>query len=248
MIVTRPAREAGRWVEALRSAGWGAEALPLIDIRPVDDLSRVRACQAAARDYDALMFVSPQAVRHFAAPSWIDSSVRCWAPGPGTAQALMDCGVAPERIGQPSAEAAQFDSDALWAVVAPEVQSGHRLLLVRGQSGDGSTGRDELIRRCVAAGGEVDSCVVYQRACPSWNEADQRRARDRLDDGSIWLFSSSEALAHLRTLLPTASCVHARALVTHPRIEMSAQRMGFGEIITTRPALNDVLRGLESCR
>jgi len=55
------------------------------------------------------------------------------------------------------------------------------------------------------------------------------------------LFSSSESLHHLRALCPDQSWCGARAMVTHPRIEETAQNMQFGEIIKVRPALADVL-------
>lgn len=247
VLVTRPAQEAAAWVEALSQQGFAAQALPLIDIRPPDDDTAMRRFQAQADGYDALMFVSPQAVRHFAAPSWTLSRVRCWAPGPGTARALAGQGVSAARIDQPPANAGQFDSESLWAVVASQVVPGHRLLMVRGQSADGETGRDWLIRQCEAAGGQVDTCIAYRRCRPEWSPETADRARQQLQNGAIWLFSSSEALAHLEGLLPGVSFVQARALVTHPRIEMSARRMGFGEIITTRPALADVVSGLQAC-
>ncbi len=247
VLVTRPAHEAAAWVEALSQRGFAAQALPLIDICLPDDDTALRRYQTQADGYDALMFVSPQAVRYFAAPSWTLGQVRCWAPGPGTARALERQGVCAGRIDQPPADASQFDSESLWAVVASQVVPGHRLLVVRGQSADGETGRDWLVRQCEAAGGQVDTCIAYRRCRPDWSPETADRARQQLHNGAIWLFSSSEALAHLEALLPGVSFAKGRALVTHPRIEMSARRMGFGEIITTRPALADVLSRLQAC-
>jgi uroporphyrinogen-III synthase len=248
VLVTRPAHEAAAWVEALSQQGYSAQALPLIDIRPPDDETALGRYQSQADGYDALMFVSPQAVRHFAAPSWTLGRVRCWAPGPGTARALEGQGVGARRIDQPPSDASQFDSESLWAVVASQVVPGHRLLMVRGQSADGETGRDWLVRQCEAAGGLVDTCIAYRRCRPDWSDETADRARQQLQNGAIWLFSSAEGLDHLEALLPGVSFAQGRALVTHPRIEMSARRMGFGEIITTRPALADVLSGLQACR
>ena len=48
VIVTRPAREASRWIDALRAEGLDARALPLIAIEPVED-ARARAALLRAR-------------------------------------------------------------------------------------------------------------------------------------------------------------------------------------------------------
>ncbi len=244
--VTRPAREASPWVAALQAAGWAVAALPLIEIAAAPDPQALRRAQASAGQHDAWMFVSAQAVHAFLTPALARLAPRCWAPGPGTAKALREAGVPPERIDQPDAAAEQFDSEALWQAVAPQVQPGHRLLIVRGQSADGQTGRDWLSARCQAAGGQIETCIAYRRQPPVWDAATRGRVATWAMEGAVWLLSSSEAVAHLDALCPGQSWGRARALVTHPRIEMSARRMGFGEIITTRPALADVLRALET--
>lgn len=252
VIVTRPAREAQLWVNALQEAGWNALALPLIDIAPPTDIRALERCRQHWQTYDAVMFVSAQAVTGFmgaAASACSSTGVRCWAPGPGTARALHNAGVPVDRIDAPSADAEQFDSEALWAVVAHQLKPGFRLLIVRGESqgqhpGQRGNGRDWLAKQCESAGARVDWCVAYQRRAPEWTFTELQAAQQHAQDGSLWLFSSSEALAHLAKLAPKVSWAGARAVVTHPRIAQAAQGLGFGTIITTRPALPDVLRSL----
>jgi len=248
LLVTRPAREAGAWVQALHTAGWSAaQALPLIDIAAAADQAALQQARLQAAGCDALMFVSAQAVRGFFgpdAPLAAPLAARCWAPGPGTAAALQAAGVPLRRIDQPPPHAAQFDSEALWAVVQPQLHPGHRLLVVRGQSADGRTGRDWLERQCLAQGGQVHACVAYRRCAPQWDPATAQRVREWVRQGAVWLFSSSEGLQHLPQLLPGQSWAQSRALVSHPRIAASARQLGFGEIITHRPALDDLLRAL----
>lgn len=246
VIVTRPAPEVHAWVNQLEAHGRSALALPLIGIGPPPDIPSMVLQQAQASGYDALMFVSPQAVRYFADARWIKASGRCWAPGPGTAQALIGQGVDAQRIDQPDQASAQFDSEALWSVVANQIHPGHRLLLVRGLSPDGHEGRDWLKHQCEARGGQVDACTAYQRMAPAWDSEQARFVQQFLQDGSIWLFSSSEALTHLAQRLPDHDFSRVRALVTHPKIDRSARSLGFREIITTRPAFTDVLAGLQA--
>lgn len=251
VLVTRPEPEASAWVRALQQAGHSAEACPLIEI------AFLPATPLPLPDAQALMFVSPQAVAAWWAQGRaVVPGQRCWAPGPGTARALRARGVPDAQIDQPPATAPQFDSEALWAVVQPQVGPGHRLLIVRGDSGPAETpastpatagqGREWLAQRCRAAGGEVQALAVYRRCAPTWSPAQRQRALAASHGDSRWLFSSSEALAHLQQLCPGHDWSAARALVTHPRIAANARAMGFGEIITTRPALDDVVQALSS--
>lgn len=266
IIVTRPAHEAAQWLHWLHAAGWPAQAWPLIDIGPAPDPAALQQRRAELHQggYDAAMFVSPQAVRGFFGDdsstgcAW-PAGVRAWAPGPGTARALQAAGVPLQAIDAPAPDAPQFDSEALWAQVAPQVRPGHRLLLVRGVSqaaadappalataGQQGHGRDWLAQRCQAQGGAVVYGVAYQRRAPVWDVARCAQAQQALQDGSVWLLSSSEALAHLAVLLPASALwARMRALATHPRIAQAAQALGVGTVHTSRPAWPDVRCRLE---
>jgi uroporphyrinogen-III synthase len=266
LIVTRPAAEAAHWVQVLHSHGWPAHALPLIDIgepTSADALAALQVWRSHWQQADALMFVSGAAVSHFfgdgALARPLDPvNTRFWAPGPGTARqlarALAALGVALDRIDSPAEDSAQFDSEHLWPVVAPQVRPGSRILIVRGLSVDAppdsgpvaGNGRDWLIHQCEAAGARVDGCVAYERRPPVLREGDAQRLLEAMKAGSVWLFSSSEALAALRVLQPQAQWGAATALATHPRIAQAARDMGFGHVIESRPSLADVLRALES--
>lgn len=272
VVVTRPEPEVVAWVQALQAEGWPAQALPLIEIAEPGDAEaceRLRQAQAHWLDTDAIMFVSAAAVQHFFSgvvqAAHADSvRTRFWAPGPGTArvlaQALAARGLGAERIDAPAADAAQFDSESLWPVVASQLRPGQRILIVRGASQDAATpwstepagqllagnGRDWLIRQCQAAGAQVQACVAYERRAPVLTPVQQTVMQNATGAGSVWLFSSSEALAHLRSLAPLCDWAPAGALATHPRIAAAARAAGFGRVVDTRPALPDVLRALES--
>lgn len=257
VIVTRPDREAAHWVRELTARGLAATALPLIAIGPCTDpaarqaLADARARLALPPGYRALMFVSSNAVLHFleGAPP-LPAGTRAWAPGPGTARALEQWGVPPTAIDGPAPDAPQFDSESLWRQVAGQVQPGARVLIVRGRSAgvhesEGS-GRDWLARQVQAAGGQVDWAVAYERGAPRFTPEEQALARAAAGDGSLWLLSSSEAVAHLAQALPGQSFAAARALATHPRIAQAARAMGFGLVRECRPALEDVVASIES--
>ena len=67
--MTRPEREAARWVEALRQRGLAAHALPLIAISPAPDMAALRAHRQALPACRAAMFVSANAVQGFVGAS-----------------------------------------------------------------------------------------------------------------------------------------------------------------------------------
>ena len=260
VIVTRPLREAQGWVREFSAAGLSAVALPLIDIRPVDDPAPLHQAWQQLADYVGVMFVSANAVDAFFAskPPLALSfcandpiKTRAWATGPGTSAALQRAGVAPQCIDAPPADAAQFDSEALWQRVGTTVQPGQRVLIVRGSDGqnDSATqdvGRDWFAKRVGEAGATVDFVVSYQRIRPHLDAAQLQLAREAAADGSVWLFSSSEAVTHLLASLPGQDWGAARAVATHPRIAAAARQGGFGRVVESRPALADIRGSIES--
>lgn len=267
VVITRPAQESHTWVQSLQDQGWPVTVLPLIDIgEPTDPkaLALLDHHRQACWVLNALMFVSAAAVRHFfasgvSAPPAGEWRTRFWAPGPGTAQALAlalrALGVGEDRIDSPPADAPQFDSEHLWPVIGPQLAPGDRVLVVRGHSAGAQdaapetlwagTGRDWLIRRCEAVGATVQTCVAYERRAPLWSAPEHDSAQAAAAPGHLWLFSSSEALVHLRQLQPATDWAGAAALATHPRIADAVRAAGFGCVIESRPALADVLRSLE---
>lgn len=260
VIVTRPGPQAGPWVQALRDAGHQALALPLIEIAtPLDTQPLVSAWQHLAA-YDAVMFVSANAVLHFCAVqpqgalgNLTTGKPRFWATGPGTVAALLAAGVAPERVDAPMADALQFDTEALWAAVHTQVVAGWRVLLVRGNTGAAEdadaaagVGREWLAARLKESGAQVEFVVAYERRSPVFSPNALALAQVASADGSVWLFSSSEAIANLCAAAAGVSWGRARALATHARIGQAARDAGFGVVCETRPALASIIASIES--
>lgn len=257
LIVTRPDREAQRWVHDLSELGLDAVALPLIQVGPVADTTHVDQAWHRLADYVGVMFVSGNAVDYFfkskqaVVPVFNGDSTtktRAWSPGPGTAHALLRAGVAPEWLDTPPLDAGQFDSEALWKVVHVQVQPGSRVLVVRGAEASGSegqgSGREWFASRVKQASGQVDFVVAYERSAPEFTAAERDLARQAASDGSVWLFSSSEAVINLCAALPAQSWVNAHALATHPRIALAAKNAGFGVVKESRPTFSDVVATL----
>ena len=268
VIVTRPEREARAWVQALSQQGLEVLALPLITIHALPDTSALQAAWRQLGDYAALMFVSGAAVEHFFAertapgnglhPSPVPTP-RFWATGPGTAAALRRHGIAENHIDAPASDGGQFDSEALWDVVGARVQAGDQVLIVRG--GDGppgpavplaesspGVGRDWLAQHLVEAGARVDFVPAYWRGAPAFSAQRIALAREAAGDGSVWLFTSAQAVANLVACMPGQDWGGARGLATHARIASAARMAGFGVVWESRPGISDVVASIESNR
>ena len=266
LIVTRPRREAASWVQELRGAGWDALAFPLIEISPVSDVGPVARAWSSAGDYAALMFVSANAVRYFFEQKPAENlfftdggaiKTRAWTTGPSTAAALRAVGVPTHLIDAPDPRSPQLDSEALWQVVAPQVAEGARVLIVRGRDRDRAisdaadvpdtgVGREWLAQRLQDAGARPEFVVAYERGLPVLTAADRVLGEQACRDGTVWLFSSAEAIANLGACLPRVNWAAGRAVATHPRIAAAARRLGFGEVKESPPGLSGVLSSIES--
>ena len=271
VVVTRPESDAQSWVEGLQDAGFEPLLLPLIGIDPVEETVPLQQAWLSLAGYFAVMFVSGNAVKHFFAskpplsPVFITQKAiktRAWATGPGTTRMLLRCGADASLVDAPALDADQFDSEALWASVRHQVQPGMRVLIVRGAQTAGrlapavaeggndlaamGAGRNWFARQLSEAGVHVDFVVAYQRSASPLSAQQQTTARAAAADGSVWLFSSSEAIANLAAGLPGQSWQAARAVATHPRIAVNARRLGFGVVCESRPLLASVVASIES--
>lgn len=244
LIVTRPRPQCGAWLARLAALGVTAAALPLLEILPARDAAAVHAAWAALPAMDLAVFVSPNAVEQFFAQSdgaaWPAGTLAACV-GPGSAQALQAHGVPAGLVVQPAAEAAQLDSEHLWAQLSPRRDwTGARVLLLRGDGG-----REWLAERLAEAGASVEAVTVYHRAGPRWDAAEQALLDTVLacPQSHVWLFSSAEAVGHLQGQ-PLAG---QRAIATHPRIADAAREAGFDPVVLARPdpeAVTQALKGL----
>ncbi len=282
LLVTRPEPQASAWAEALRQAGVPAQALPLIAItappephavsrlwqelgeHPDSTTSAAESRPAELRSPRALMFVSPAAVEGFfrlrpEGCTWPQGTLAT-APGPGTAQVLLlagaSAGLSASQIVSPSADAEQFDSEALWPLLAPMNWQGSRVAIVSGGDASGAQGRTWLTHRWRDAGAEVEAVQAYQRGPGNWTPEQARLAQDALRDAdTTWLLSSSQALDflldhHLPQLGPThwqgTRAANLRLLCTHPRIAEHAAQRGIRHAQRCAPTLASVVQARRS--
>ena len=262
VIITRPLREANKWAAALKDTGYNAVALPLVEVAAADDTQAVANAGQRLAEYDGAMFVSGNAVEHFFASNQAVGPVFCagaaiktraFATGPGTVAALLRAGAESAWIDAPDQDSQQFDSEALWAVIGSKMQAGGRVLIVRGAGASAAEtlpgegyGRDWFANQLKLAGASVDYVVSYQRVPVRLQGSALDLAQQAASDGSIWMFSSSEAIANLVASCPEQVWHAAKAVVTHPRIGETARKAGFVQVCESRPSLASLLASIES--
>ncbi len=255
VILTRPYSDSQAWIRGLQTAGYEVLNWPLIDIAPATNQAPIHQALADWQQFQSVMFVSSNAVTHtfnsgIPVSGW--GNTRCWATGPGTRHALLAAGVPAYLIDAPAADSAQFDTEALWQVVQAGLVPAKPVLVLRGSEVDQAetaaqgVGRDWLMQQLALAGVTVNTLAVYQRGCPQWTQEQLEQAGLAASDGSIWVFSSSQAIVYLQKLLPTQDWSAATAIATHERIGSAASRMGAGRVLVCKPVIGALLASLES--
>lgn len=210
------------------------------------------------------MFVSPAAVDGFfqlrpEGLTWPQDTLAA-APGPGTAQVLLQAGAAAglraSHIVSPAADAEQFDSETLWPLLAPMNWQNSRVTIVSGGNASGARGRTWLTERWREAGATVDAVQTYQRGPGTWTPEQTALATHALTQpDTTWLLSSSQALDflldhHLPGLKaphgPPARAADLRLLCTHPRIAEHAAQRGVLHTQCCAPTLASVVQARRS--
>ncbi|MFZ2651427.1 MAG: uroporphyrinogen-III synthase [Burkholderiaceae bacterium] len=241
VLITRPVDQGAHWVEKLQRMDIDAVALPLIDIQPAPESVAVVLAWSRISQMRLVVFVSPNAVERFfvskpAGMHW-PLGLNVASTGPGTTRALLGLGVPAQRITEPAADAAQFDSESLWERLSDGDWRGAKVLIVRGEGG-----RDWLAEKLRMRGAKVTAVAAYRRGAPLFTRPQMALLAQALAEPQthLWLFSSSEAVAHLAQMLSNVDLARAWAIVTHPRIAARAQEVGFGNVVKTRPTIQAV--------
>lgn len=255
VVVTRPAQDAASWVGHLQAAGCKVTLLPLLDLSDFMTAQEVKQAGDLLVQSPAVMFVSANAVRFLAkalqpSHAWVDhfkQGARAWCTGPGTAAALMACGIPAQQIDQPAQNAAQLDSEALWQVVEPQISLGMRVLFIRGADETGAiAGRDWLVQQLEGKQAQVQAVAAYRRLPTVLTHAQQAQVSALIAQGAVWLFSSSAAIESLVSQCPDADWAKAKAVVTHPRMAEWIEKSGWQRISIASPGIRSLLASIKS--
>lgn len=230
ILVTRPSHQAAGLVRAIATAGGVPLLYPLLQIAPSADPTALAAQLAQLNAVQWCIFVSPNAVEYGLTAlrqAKLSLHGQVVAVGAGTARALADHGVT--EVLQP---AEHFDSEGVLALPTLQHMTGQRVLIFRGNGG-----RELLGDTLRARGATVAYAECYQRSLPA-------QLGVKWADVDAITVTSSEALNHLITLMPT--CAYSLPLfVPHPRIAALAQQQGWQRVHVTASGDAGLLQGLQ---
>lgn len=224
VLVTRPAHQAGGLAQAIRDAGGEPLLFPALGIEALP-ATQFAADRAWLKHADALIFISPNAVRYgLTALGPLPADAQIFAVGPGTASGLREAGLA--GVLTPDGQ----DSEALLAMPALAAVAGRRIALVRGVGG-----RPLLGDTLVARGAAVRVIECYRRVRP---QADSAPLLARWQAGGLdaVTVASAETLANLIAILGESSVgllARTPVFVPHEKIAASASHMGLTHVHAT---------------
>ena len=225
VIVTRPARQAAGLSRQLAALSATPIVFPAIVVLPPANRAALDAVHAALDRFDIAIFVSANAAEYgVPAPSMWPTTMMTFAPGPGTAAALVATGVTDVRI-----PASTYDSEGLLALPQLRDVDGKRVVIFRGEGGRGHLG-DTLRDR----GATVTYVECYRRAAPATGAAGLSEVL-REGRAHALTLTSSEGLDNLCALLDAGDLRRLKqlpAFVPHPRIAEHARALSFAPIET----------------
>ncbi len=240
VILTRPAPQSQAWQTALIEAGFDVALLPLIDITLLPPPPLLPELSA----YNAIFLVSRNALDGLLAWYGIDAlqkaPVRWLCPGTGTAQQLVELGIASQHITCPAPDTPQ-DTQHLWQTLqnTHPIHPEQKILVIKGCDLGQTAQPNWLARQVQQLGAQAQELITYQRQAPNITVAQAELAISAAQDGSIWLFSSSLAVEHLHQALPEIRFQATPCIATHARIAQTAMQYGFVAHIC-QPQLNDI--------
>jgi uroporphyrinogen-III synthase len=226
VIVTRPQRPAAVFASRIAALGGKPLIWSAIVILPPDDRAQLADVHSRLDGYDIAIFVSANAVEFGARPGrpW-PASLRTFAPGPGTADALAAAGIADTRI-----PAKSWDSEGLLELPDLADVAGKRIVIFRGEGGREFLGNTLRMRGAI-----VDHVPCYRRVAPEGG-ADGLVEAMREGRAHALTLTSAEGVNNLMAALgPEGRDRLARLPVfaAHPRIAERAREHGLQAVETS---------------
>ena len=261
IVVTRPSGQARQLIEvltrAIEASGVGKRSLPeilslpLLTIVPKSDEHLADHIATSLSNADLAIFVSPNAIEsvmRLLERDWQDFSktiIPIGVMGGSSHLALRNHGIGSEDNPTPiiiPKNNEQWDSEGLWK----ELQSlqwdwkNKKVVIFKGEGG-----RDWFADTLKNAGATVEAISTYARVPldidnPAWH------AIHEMDfSKSLWLLTSSEAVRYLGEVMKdqfTHNLNSASALCPHHNIADAAELIGFGEVFTSEPGDEALVR------
>ena len=252
IVITRPSGQARQQLELLNNAieqnGISASvniiSLPLLTIVPKENELLADHIASSLGSADLAIFVSPNAIEsvmRLLERDWQALSrkvIPIGVMGGSSRSALKHHGIGLEDTPTPvfmPHEPEKLDSEGLWQ----ELQkldwdwTAKKIIIFKGDGG-----REWLADTLKKAGATVEAISTYSRVPLDLDNSAWQSIREIDFSSSLWLLTSSEAVRYLGSVAKdqlSQSLSHATALCPHDNIADAAEAIGFGEVFTTEP-------------
>lgn len=251
VLVTRPKKQATKFVELLAAKGIKSLVFPCIDIQQVELSAALKHTLKTLNDNDLIIFISVNAAEKAAElmhqlgikPTSITAKIATIGKATYTAAITLGFNVnlSPES---------GFNSEALLALEELQLANikGAQCLIFRGQGG-----LEHLADELRIRGAKVHYAEVYQRNKPQQDESISRqKLSNNWNDLQIKALTvtSNESLQNLYDMLEQPgkdAMLKTPLIVASQRGIELAQKLGFKSIVLARSALNQhMLEAVES--
>lgn len=254
IVVARPSGQARQLIEvltrAIEASGLGKRSLPeilslpLLTIVPKSDEHLADHIATALSNADLAIFVSPNAIEsvmRLLERDWQDFSkkiIPIGVMGGSSHLALKNHGIGLEENPTPiiiPKNNENWDSEGLWQ----ELQAlqwnwqKKKVVIFKGEGG-----RDWLADTLTKAGAAVEAISTYSRVPLDLDNPAWHLVREMDLSKSLWLLTSSEAVRYLGEVMKDQFIQNlnaASALCPHHNIADAAELIGFGEVFTSEP-------------
>jgi uroporphyrinogen-III synthase len=239
VLISRPAHFAHQQGRLIEQNQFIADIFPVIELAPTPKQTALVKAVQGLNTTDIVIFVSRSAVKYgmnAINTFWFSNSPHrlslLWAAiGPGTKQALEECGVQVNTIVSPLM--APYESESL--LTHPDLQhvQEKRILIFQG-----NTGRQLLHDTLVTRGADVSAVECYQRRLPVMDMA-AHLAQWQNNPPDITLATSAEGLYNLVSLVGPLEWTKLRDLpmiVVSVRIQALAATLGVRQVLLAKGA------------
>ena len=235
VLVTRPKPQSYQLSDAIRAAGGEAIELPMLAIKVYPENQAIKDKILNLDYYDIIITVSTTAAKAGLAlidTYWpqVPAHIKWLAVGAASKQILLDYGL------DAKAPEGSENSESLLQMPALKNVTGLRILIMKGKDG-----RPVLAETLVAAGANVDSMDLYERAKPQYSDDELQgimaHKPDVVTATSIAILENLEAI--VSPVLPGLEALPL--IVASERIADRAEQLGFKQVVIAAGASDDAL-------